>query len=343
MNLDAFPFYSTLEQQVRFGEVCGKQASRIDLVCRNDRFLPFRIKRDAIGQPLSCVNIYDAETDTLFLVLPATDLNYEIVSADGTEWILYYGNQIPSFLLDCGRYYLEIAGFYSEVFLALNSVEGLVKMEWYNSTDIGDYIYQTGFRNIMYLPKSIIIQPEYEFETDAGEGITGSRGSLVAVEKRYRLDTLPIHESLIDAVQGLFIHDHINIGNFFDVKRIRLELSWIEGTAGCLGNVEISFSDSHFAVTSACDNSSRILSTVDLSGPIKPWLCGGSSTEPYWEATGALRCKGTAYPGFAEKEEKDVNPGTNLGFRWVDSGYNYELCPLPEEETYIEGIDPYCK
>jgi hypothetical protein len=51
---------------------------------------------------------------------------------------------------------------------------------------------------------------------------------------------------------------------------------------------------------------------------------------PNWQDTGNVRCKFAAprTDATTQKEQKDVNPDTNQGLRWVDAGPNEQLCQL---------------
>jgi|GEM_PF-3576891 len=54
------------------------------------------------------------------------------------------------------------------------------------------------------------------------------------------------------------------------------------------------------------------------------------NTQPNWQDTGNVRCK---FPSprtnaMTEKEQRDVNPNTKQGLRWIEAGANEQLCRL---------------
>jgi hypothetical protein len=128
-------------------------------------------------------------------------------------------------------------------------------LEWSNSCDFGDVLYQTGFRNQLYLDVDVA-NPTYPIEEEAQpDGDQMPHPIWQKWQKQYRFETL-VPEYLLDALTMIPMHDSINIylksGEYGKVKEISIsEPEWGDGH---LAKVIIEFSFDSIIKVACCDN-----------------------------------------------------------------------------------------
>jgi hypothetical protein len=330
MNLQTFPFYSSLDQQARFISNCG-QVTRA-LPTPQNRWLPFLLQLPVSGDGLDCVRIIRAADDVLYRTVASTDFSYEVFSDGNFDFVFYYGGIVAGLNMPCDDYYLETKGQYSEVFSVVRNIDKFLRLEWRNPGGI----YQTGFFNLLYLD-TIVAEPQYPTEEEGEEDASGNFVALqVSVEKTLKLDTLLLPEYLVDALAGIPLHKIKQIGQYSEVRNVKIKPEW--NLAGCAATVEVTFADGA-ALTSESCGAGPILLPVDLSG-FTPSACDGSG--PIWADAGETRCeqKDGTNTGWMEKKQKDTNAlsASFNQFRWVRTQINETACPLPAKMLKSRAI-----
>lgn len=131
----------------------------------------------------------------------------------------------------------------------------LLKIEWWNDTDLGDVLYQDGYKNRIYLDVEVE-KPEYN--TVIESEMNGDNVEITKFrkwEKVYKFECW-MQEDLLDAFSFMQIHDKIEVtlqsGDVIQVAKhgLRIEPSWEE--VGCLAKVVVSFTE-NYVVAGNCD------------------------------------------------------------------------------------------
>jgi len=134
-----------------------------------------------------------------------------------------------------------------------------LRISWWNDHDLGDILYQDGFRNVMYLDVEVE-KPEYNttIESDLnGDNVEIAR--LRKEEKVYRFE-LWGQEDLTDAFAFMQIHDNIEVtlqtGEVLQVAKhgLRADISWEE--IGCLAKISVSFTENYILAGNCDENKS---------------------------------------------------------------------------------------
>jgi hypothetical protein len=286
MNLYAFPFYSTKEQQSRHVSGCLAFEDPV-LYAANNRFLPFAIKKPADGKLIDCINIYTSD-DQFYGRILGNQISYKYYTAGGFDYMMYFGGALQQ-VLPCGDYYLEIQGYYSEVFRVLNSMKGLVKLEWKNKGDIGGVLYQAGFVQRLWLD-TVISEPAYKYED---EGADNEANEFIAtirtVKKTLKVQTDLLPPFMMDALASLKLHDTVSFDQH-QAKEISFKADWPEEASGCLGTAEIDFLSSDPISMKLCEEAVVLSETATAGYAPQTWLCGDDSPAAQWQETGASRC-----------------------------------------------------
>lgn len=341
MNLFTFPFYSTLAQQSRF---LGCQQVPNALPAPQSRWLPFVLKLPVSGQGLDCVRIFRAQTDTLYKTVSSTAFSYDAYSDGQQDYIFYYGGIVANLNLPCDEYYLEVQGYYSEVFTVIGDLTSFLRCEWKSKGGI----YQTGFSNLLYLDATIA-EPTYKIDEEGEEDAEGNFVALrTRVEKTLKLDTGLLPEFLVDALAGIALHDTRHIGRYLEANTLKVTPTW--NKKGCAATVEITFLDGAAAVNDGCGTDAAFL-PIDLSGFV-PAACDG--TGAIWISdSGSARCEqiNGENTGWLEVQQTDTNPisGTFNQTRWIRLRKDATMCPLPtailrsrkiEDQVYRTNCQP---
>jgi hypothetical protein len=286
MNLYAFPFYASIDQQSRKKNGCLAFADSV-LYMANNRFLPFVIRKPADNKLIDCINIYTSD-DQFYGRLMGNEISYQYFTSGGFDYIMYFGGVLQQ-TLPCGEYYLEIQGFYSEVFRVLDSMGGLVKLEWKNKGNVGEVLYQAGFMQRLWLDTTVS-EPDYKYDI---EGADNEANEFIAtsqtVKKMLKVQTDLLPPFLMDALAALRLHDTVTFDSY-KAKEIEFKPGWPADASGCLGTASIEFLASDPVATALCNEPLVLVETNTSAYSPKTWLCGSNDTTPNWQATGASRC-----------------------------------------------------
>jgi hypothetical protein len=149
-----------------------------------------------------------------------------------------------------------------------------LKFEYWNTCDLGNIYYQGGQHFIFYLDADVgePIHEEVEEGQENGDGdfIPTYRRQM----KRYRIRTGLIPDYLIDAIQRMKLHDHIELtfksGEIEQIYNVDCEVEWQFEKYAWQGTVTLTFDmDESITVGACCDN--LIIANPD--------------PDPYWVAT----------------------------------------------------------
>ena len=149
-----------------------------------------------------------------------------------------------------------------------------LKFEYWNTCDLGNIYYQGGQHFIFYLDADVgePIHEEVEEGQENGDGdfIPTYRRQM----KRYRIRTGLIPDYLIDAIQRMKLHDHIELtfksGEVEQIYNVDCEAEWQFEKYAWQGTVALTFDmDESITVGACCDN-------LTVTDAIPEW---------YWIAT----------------------------------------------------------
>lgn len=134
-----------------------------------------------------------------------------------------------------------------------------LKITWWNNTDLGDVLYQDGYKNIINLNIDLE-KPEYNttIETEMN-GDNREMTKFRKWEKVYKFEAW-LTEDLVDAFTFMAIHDNIEVtmrtGEVLTVMShtMRVEPEWEE--IGCLAKTVVSFAVDYVTAGSCNENMS---------------------------------------------------------------------------------------
>lgn len=287
MNLKAFPFYSSLQQQSRYTVPNAVDAA--PLYAPNNRLLPFTIVKPTDGKLIDCFNIYHS-TGQLAHSIPGNQVAYESFSApDGNDYVFYYGATLPV-TLNCGSYYAEVLGWYSEVFSVVPDLSQLLKIEWRNDTNIAGVLYQTGFIQRCYL-NTELSEPETKTEDEGAEdGYGNFVPTLVKLQRFLKFEAGLLAPFLADALQALPLHNNVTVGSYTKVKEITAKPDYPVDGYGMLAVISIEFAESEPIISKVCQEP-LVLTSHNVAGYSPAlWRCDPTDPTPDWQPTGNFEC-----------------------------------------------------
>jgi hypothetical protein len=132
-----------------------------------------------------------------------------------------------------------------------------LKISWWNDHDLGDILYQDGFRNVIYLDIELE-KPEYNVTLESD--LNGDNVEVTKFrkwEKVYRFE-LWCQEDLVDAFTLMQIHDNVEVtlqsGDVIQVAKhgLRVEPAWEE--IGCLCKLIVSFAENYIVAGNCNEN-----------------------------------------------------------------------------------------
>ncbi len=130
-----------------------------------------------------------------------------------------------------------------------------LKIEYWNSVDLGDVLFQTGWKGKIYLDVEVE-RPDYNttIESDVN-GENKEIPKFKKLEKVYKFEC-PMQEDLVDAFKFIQLCDNIEItlqtGETVVVDQLRAEHEWQE--AGCLANVTVNFTEDYIIGGTCTEN-----------------------------------------------------------------------------------------
>ncbi len=221
---------------------------------------------------------------------------------------------------------------------------GYLKIEYWNTTDLGDVLYQTGYKNRLYLDVEVE-RPDYN--TTIESDLNGDNQELPRFkkwEKVYKFRAW-MQEDLLDAFTFMQLHDSIEItlqtGDTIYVDQLRVEYEWEE--AGCLADVTVSFTEDYVVAGNCNENMITACICVDFaivtgiiedSDPIYTDPVGEGvpygATYLVWSSSTTQKYIGTVY------QYLQVTGWTELGYE--TSRYCIQDSASGDYFTYLDGI-----
>lgn len=250
-SLNVLPFYEDLKYQN--GKKWYAYGSVFPLISRNDAVIPFQlIVQDDIASVIS-FSVVDAKSGS---EVYSELTNPEIInkfSSLGYSVIKLIETAFPgSYTLKSGTYYLilKLQGsskqytYYSEVFVACDSVENYLKITYWNDDNIyytgGEINYEGDFKFVCYI-QATIGKPEYDFEEELTK-----RGGYPFLESQISSKTYKFKfiapEFLCDGLRLVRLSDYIQIsenGRNYNALTFAYEPEW--QAQGDLASVEAEF------------------------------------------------------------------------------------------------------
>lgn len=142
-----------------------------------------------------------------------------------------------------------------------------LKITWYNDTDLGEILYQDGYKNVIYLDVEVE-KPEYNVTLESD--LNGDNVEITKFrkwEKVYKFD-LWCQEDLVDAFTLMQIHDNVEVtlqsGDVIQVAKhgLRVEPKWEE--IGCLCQLTVSFAENYIVAGNCTENMDQDCYCTDL-------------------------------------------------------------------------------
>jgi len=165
-------------------------------------------------------------------------------------------------------------------------VNDYILIEYSNSVDFGDILYQNTFENRIYLDADVS-KPEYEIVEEGTENGDGEFfPTFQKWAKKYSI-TFYAQEFLVDALTLMTLHDQITVtlrnGEASNVLDAEVEYKW-DSNIECWAEVTLSFV-TDYIIRKKCDENSTTCGTAVVStGGIYDADDGGAGTDK-WDYT----------------------------------------------------------
>lgn len=249
-NLSVLPFYTDMSyQNHRLSYAYG---NIYPLFVSKSMLIPFQILRQTRAASPLTVNLYNEKSQHIQnITQQLTEAGLKIIRFEnfGYDVILFPGifpfvSNMPE-----GFHYITINDgtqiFYSEMFTAVNTLDGYLCIEWFDQDDLifdaGRVVYDGhNFKNRLYVC-SEIGKPEYTFE-EVGENRDGYYFSEKQIsEKTYKF-TFIAPEFICDVMRLIRLSDFVNVyskGRNYKCDTFLMTPKW--QTQGDLASVEVEF------------------------------------------------------------------------------------------------------
>lgn len=208
--------------------------------------------------------------------LNETDIT--LVNFGSTDQLVFCGTFKAPLCLPIGDYYMIIqtgeANYYSEVITIKSFVpekSPYYKLEWYNSCDIDDTIYNEDsinclYKNRIYLDESILTKPEYPFREEGEvDGTQKFNVTFQVWEKTIRFLIAKCPEFIVDALTGIRLHDtftittplrnkQLSVDDAITIQSVEADVQPVDND--CWTNVELKLLlEDRYVDSSCCTNS----------------------------------------------------------------------------------------
>jgi len=146
-----------------------------------------------------------------------------------------------------------------------------LKISWWNDHDLGDVVYQSGFRNVIYLDIEV---DEPAYQTTIESDLNGDNVEVTKFRKwvkMYHFKTW-MTEDLVDAFSFMQIHDNVEVtlqtGQLIEAAKhsLRAEVKW--ETIGCLAEVNVTFNEDYVVAGNCDENKSAECLCTESAGDI---------------------------------------------------------------------------
>ena len=250
-----FPFYTDLDEQN--GRKAWAYGVQYPFFVPLSTLMPFQILRAHSSRTISFVRLKKIDgTNVAGLTdkMVQNGLHITSFASDGYD-VISYPAIVPLFLdVPVGQYYLEVSDgvqmFYSEVFTAIGSTDGYLKLEWWDRSNLYydgglvqyvDQLYPNRYKNTVYVCSDLGM-PAYESEEEGEEreGVFFPNSQISYKVYRFRF-LAP--EFLTDALRIAWLSDYVRVtdplGRVYNCNTFVPTVEWQDG--GYLANVEAEF------------------------------------------------------------------------------------------------------
>lgn len=254
-NFNPLPWYTSLEQQnhrknYAYGRI-------YPLYTQANFMLPWQLRTTLTGEPEFILFEIYHEDGTLYQEVISSSIasNMTFIPSSGGMYVVFR----PLFPIVSsqpdGRYYAKLTltddnsnsvTYYSEVYTVVQSLDGYLKIEWYDTDDLdyngGKIMYKTvAYRNFIYLPTELG-KPNYDFE-ETGEDRDGFYYPEKQLsEKTYRFSFIA-PEYMLDALRLVRLSDYVTVtdqyGYDYHADRFLMTPKWLGD--GDLASVVVEF------------------------------------------------------------------------------------------------------
>lgn len=250
-NLSPLAFYRTEEYQnhrksYAYGNI-------YDLYSPHGMLLPFQIIRKHSVLELESVELYSRDDVLVADITSAiidVGLTIKEYPRDGYDVIVYPAHVPLSVNLGIGKYYIKLSDeeqtWYSEMFTNVSTMDGYVRVEWWDNEDFlceaGRIVYEgIKYRNVVYLPTQVG-KPEYKF-TEEGEARDGFFFPEKQISEKVYKFNFVAPEFLCDAMRFIRMADNIlitdELGRGYNCDTFLMSVKW--QTQGDIASVEVEF------------------------------------------------------------------------------------------------------
>ena len=160
-----FRIYDSIQKQDRLLKAGDSEDFSFHLYSPSNALLPFQFKISGITSTISGFKIYSINGALAYNLTANISQIERVKTSDGVTYFTYKGGLISGLNMVSGLYYIQLTDstsktYYSEVFfvpcdLLQSGNSRYLKLEWWNSCDLAVILYQTGFRNVLYLDTTI--------------------------------------------------------------------------------------------------------------------------------------------------------------------------------------------
>lgn len=224
-----------------------------NLFSPNSMLLPFQIVRPHRNDRIESVELYTRNGELVGNItndIVSLGLSVKSFELYGYDVIVYPAYLPLNINLPLGIYFIKISDgvdtWYSEMFTNVSSIDGYIKVEWWDNEDFlledGRIVYSgMKYHNVVYL-NSKIGKPEYKFveEGETRDGYFFPEKQLS--EKVYKF-TFIAPEYLCDAMRFIRMADNVlitdEVGREYDCDTFLMSVKW--QTQGDLASVEVEF------------------------------------------------------------------------------------------------------
>lgn len=252
-SLNILPWYSDLKyQNHRLKYYAYGQIFRLQV--EQNQIPPFQFVRPGIsGADIFTFTLTEINTGAVTDVTSAVKsagLNIVTDVAGNYDLIIYPSKSIlPTSLLPYGLYYCTMTDtngstWYSEVFAMVQSLAGMVRIEYSHDGDFcyagGHIDYGNNFKNYVNL-KTVLGKPSYEYQEEVEER-NGYNFPIQQISYKLFRFEFKAPEYLIDALRVIRMHDFVKViweGVEYQVDEFLMEPEWMEW--GDIANVVCEF------------------------------------------------------------------------------------------------------
>lgn len=246
-NISPLPFYDDINMQnhrkaYAFGNVYALRTYK-------NMLIPFQVILSKSYTSISAAKLYDFNTGNNIDISRSMSLSGLDIKQYGNCAVIVYPAKFPiPEMANEGQFYIELttnAGkLYSDIFVCMNDVSKLLKIEYSNSydfvSDFGVIDFSNAFRFVCYLDTAVG-RPEYVFEEELTERSGYKFIEYQTSKKTYKFVCLA-PEYLCDALRLIRLCDTKSIysdGIEYDLMNFTMDVKWQD--QGDLASIDAEF------------------------------------------------------------------------------------------------------